>query len=128
MSWNLRQIAVPMPPMPPVTYATLLMVFSLPDLSDRSAFARECHAHAAADAQRRQTLLCAAPLHLVQQAYQDATSGCADRVAQGDRAAVDVDLRRIPAHFLVDGAGLRGERLVDFHHVQVGRFPVGLRK
>jgi hypothetical protein len=26
MSWNLRQIAVPMPPIPPVTYATFFFV------------------------------------------------------------------------------------------------------
>jgi hypothetical protein len=61
----------------------------------------------------------------VQQRHQDAAAGRADRVADGDGAAVDVDLAGVPAHFLVDGAGLGGEGFVDLEQVQVGRLPAG---
>ena len=54
-------------------------------------------AHAAADAQRRQALLGVALLHLVQQRDQHARAGGADRVADGDRAAVHVHLARCPS-------------------------------
>ena len=64
-------------------------------------------AHAAADAQGGETLLGIALLHFVQQRHQHARAGGADGVADRDRAAVDVDLGRIPAEVLVDRAGLR---------------------
>src|SRR5215470_5564220 len=102
MSWNLRQIAVPMPPIPPVTYASLPILASF-QLIGCSAFHRQCHTHAAADAKRRQPLLRTVPLHLMQQAHQDATSGRADGMAERDRTTVDVDLRGVPTHLLVDG-------------------------
>ena len=44
-------------------------------------------------------------------------------MADRDRAAVDVDLGHVPAHFLVHRAGLCGEGLVDLEQVQVGRAP-----
>src|SRR6185437_6915520 len=71
------------------------------------------NAHAAADAERCEALLGVALLHLVEQRRQDARAGCADRMADGDGAAIDVDLGGIPGEILVDGAGLRGEGLVD---------------
>src|SRR5438034_3362884 len=40
-----------------------------------------------------------------------------------DGAAIDVDLRRIPAEVLVDGTSLRGEGLVGFHEIEVGDVP-----
>ena len=61
-------------------------------------------AHAAADAQRGQALLGVALLHLVQQRGQHARARGADRVADGDGAAVDVHLGGVPAHVLVDRA------------------------
>src|SRR5205807_6613632 len=63
--------------------------------------------HAAADAKRCETFLGIAPRHPVEQRHQDAASCCPDRVAERNRAAIDVDLARVPTHFLVDGAGLR---------------------
>ena len=47
-------------------------------------------------------------------------------MADGDGAAIDVDDRRIPAHVLVDGAGLRGEGLVGLDEVEVVDLPAGL--
>ena len=57
------------------------------------------HAHAAADAERGEALLGAGTLHLVQQGGEDPRAGRADRVADGDGAAVDVDLGRVETQF-----------------------------
>src|SRR4051794_9159594 len=62
-------------------------------------------AHAAADAQRGEALLGVALLHLVQQGHQHARAGCADRMADRDCAAVNIDLAGIPAEVLIDRAG-----------------------
>src|SRR5580658_1252849 len=69
-------------------------------------------AHAAADAQRGEALFGIPLLHLIEQRHQHAGSRRADWVADGDGAAVDVDLTGIPAEVLVDGAGLGGKRFV----------------
>ena len=58
---------------------------------------RQRHAHAAADAQRSQALLRAAPLHFVQQRHEDAAALRADRMTDRDRAAVDVGFGKIDA-------------------------------
>ena len=42
----------------------------------------------------------------------------ADRVAERDRAAVDVDLVPVEAELATVGEGLRGERLVDLDQVE----------
>ena len=52
--------------------------------------------------------------------------GGADRMADGDRAAVDVHDRRIPAHVLVDGERLRGESLVGLDEIEILDLPAGL--
>ena len=51
-------------------------------------------AHAAADAERGQAVALVAALELVDQGAEDHRAGRAERVAHGDRAAVDVDLLR----------------------------------
>jgi transposase-like protein len=79
-----------------------LLVFPL------SALDAYRHTHAAADAQRRQTLPGIAPRHLVQQSDQNTRSRCTDRMADGDRAAIHVHLRGVPAHLLVHRASLGG--------------------
>src|SRR6516162_1920589 len=84
------------------------------------------HAHAAADAQRRKALPGVAPLHLEQQGVEDTGARGADRMADGDGAAVDVDLLRVPAKTLVDRAGLGGEGLVRLDQVEVLDGPTGL--
>src|SRR6266704_2772058 len=85
-----------------------------------------CDAHAAADAQRGEALLGIALLHLVQQRDQHTGAGSADRVADRDRTAVDVDLGSIPAEILVDRTGLRGESLVGLDQIEVADVPAGL--
>src|SRR5579871_828093 len=104
---------VPMPPMPPVTYATRCVINLLryryeaptghlfPCLmrdvdtpraeSARRARAslrtldRQRDAHAAADTQRRQTLLRIALLHFVQQRNENPAARCTDRMADRNR-------------------------------------------
>src|SRR5215510_8147251 len=78
----------------------------------------ERDAHAAADAERGQALVRIALLHLVQQRDEHTGARGADRVAEGDGAAVDVDLAGVPAEVLVDGAGLGGEGLVGLDQVE----------
>ena len=57
----------------------------------------KCHRHPepAADAQRREAELRAAPPHLVKQRHDDAGTGRADGMPERDRAAVDIDAGRI---------------------------------
>src|SRR5487761_2342599 len=93
-----------------------------------SAFDTECNAHATPDAQRGDALPGIAALHFVQQRHQNAAAGRTNRVTDRDRTAVDVDLARVPAHLVVDGAGLRGEGFVDLEQVEVLRLPAGARQ
>ena len=71
-------------------------------------------------------LLRARALHLVQQGGQDARAGRADRVADGDGAAVDVDLGRIEAQLAHHAERLGGEGLVGLDQVEVADLPAGL--
>src|SRR4051794_20089838 len=117
-----RQTAVPIPPMPPVTKAILcfsclsvspaalalvrvldtvtVLIFPLVSLwfaaamlaPRGSALDGKGHAHAASDTQRRESLPRVAPHHFMDQRHQDAAARCADRMPEGDGAAVDVDL------------------------------------
>src|SRR5450759_5189786 len=83
-------------------------------------------AHAAADAQSGEALLGIALLHFMQQRHQHARAGCADWMAERDRAAVDVDLGGIPAEVLVDRAGLRREGFIGLDQVEIADVPAGL--
>ena len=82
-------------------------------------------AHPAADAQRRQSLLRIAARHFVQQRDQHARARGADRMADRDRAAVDVDDVGVPAEVLVDRQRLRGESLVGLDEFEVFDLPAG---
>src|SRR3954465_673665 len=88
----------------------------------------EGDAHAAAYAQRCKPPLGVALLHFVKQRDQDAAARGADRMAEGDGAAIDVDLARVPTHLAVHSYSLRGERFVDLHQIQVLRLPSGARE
>src|SRR5690606_8255050 len=73
----------------------------------------------AAAAQRGRTDPAAATLQLQRQVQQDPRSGHADRVAERDRAAVDVDLVRVQAQLLGRRQTDGREGLVDLDQVQV---------
>src|SRR5262249_62069742 len=47
-------------------------------------------------------------------------------MAERDRPAVDVDLPGVPAEVLVDGAGLRRERLIGLDQIEIAYVPPGL--
>ena len=145
-----------MPRVPPVTTATLDIIPSYPDrfmlyspapesrcrsrtASGRPrlvpvgtgpaaglALNRQGDAHAAADAQRGETFLRAALLHLEQKRRQNARAGCTDWMADGDGAAIDVHDRRIPTHVLVDGDRLRREGFVGLDKIKILDLPSGL--
>src|SRR5262245_55070658 len=109
-------MAWPMPRVPPVTNATRVIFDFLPFSRSRlneilgranagrgfllscnakcdgpTSIALDAHgnAHAAADAQGGKSLLGVAPLHLEQQRVEHARAGSADRMPNGDGAAVD---------------------------------------
>ena len=78
-----------------------------------------CDGAAAAEAQRGETVAALAATELVQQRRHDPGAARADRMAERDRAAVDVDLRPVEAELAAVGERLRGERLVDLDQVEV---------
>src|SRR5271157_2350649 len=71
----------------------------------RSAFDGQRNAHAAADAQSRETFFGVAATHFMQKGNEDTGARGAYRMADGDGAAVDVDLGRVPAKLAVDRNG-----------------------
>src|ERR1044071_2887950 len=81
---------------------------------------------AAADAGGGEAVAAAAALQLVQRRQDEARARSAERVAQGDCAAVDVRLRAVEPQLLLDGEVLAGESLVDLHEVYVRELQVRL--
>ena len=76
---------------------------------------------AAAEAERRETRLRTAILHRVKKCRQNARAAGADRVAQRDRAAVDVHAIPVPAQPLAVGECLRRERFIRLDEIVVAR-------
>ena len=73
---------------------------------------------AAAEAQRREAVAALPARELVEQRRHDPGPARADRVAERDRPAVDVDLVPVEAELPAIGEGLGGERLVDLDQVE----------
>src|SRR3954452_16069674 len=121
-------MASPIPRVPPVTTATRAIFFFLRGWTGSCSITGDGQgdAHAAADAQGGKTLFRVPLLHFMQQGDQDTGARRADRMAESDGAAIDVHLRRVPAHVLVDGAGLGGESLVRLDQVEIVHRPAGL--
>src|SRR5207248_2240791 len=84
-------------------------------------FQHHRHALTAADAHRLQAPLLVVELQRVDQRAGDPGAGHAERVADRDRAAVDVELvaERVDAEVARRRDDLRRERLVDLHEVDV---------
>ena len=66
-----------------------------------------------------------APLQFVDQRAEDHRAGGAERMAERDGAAVDVDLGRIEIERLQIAQHHRGERLVDLEQIDVGERHAG---
>src|SRR5262245_32123624 len=92
----------------------------------RLALEEDGHAHAARDAEGRETALRAAALHLVEQGRGDTRSGRPDRMPERDRAAVDVDAGEVEREVARARNDLRRERLVQLDQVDVGEPAVRL--
>src|ERR1700682_6619989 len=130
-------MARPIPRVPPVTTATLAMVSSRYYWPHAFAacgppypialIARDTHRnpHPPTDAQGGEALLGVALLHLVEQGDENPRDRGADRVAERDRPAIDVELVGIEAQIFTDRAGLRGEGLVGLDEVGVADRPAG---
>src|SRR5215203_2655551 len=73
---------------------------------------RQGYSPAPTDAQGRETLLGIAAVPFEQQGGENARARCADGMADGNGAAIDVHLGGIPAHILVYGTGLGGEGFI----------------
>src|SRR5215467_2681833 len=71
----------------------------------------------AADAHRRERVSAAGPLELEQRLDGQDGTGSADRMAEGDAAAVGVRLVRWQPELADDGQRLRGEGLIDLEHI-----------
>src|SRR5260221_591877 len=80
----------------------------------------------AADAHGDQRVALLRALELVERLHRQDRAGGADRMAERDRAAVRVDLRRVEAEVLGHRHRLHGERLVRLDDVHVGRLEPGL--
>jgi len=79
---------------------------SWPFGSGRAAFEERRLALPDADAQRGEAVAPTAPAELVQERHDEARARHSERVAERDRPAVDVHLRRIEAELAHDGERL----------------------
>src|SRR5581483_2413705 len=78
----------------------------------------------AADAEGGEAEMGIAALHLVQEGDEDTGAAGADRVAEGDGAAVDVDLLGVEAKLTHHGHALRRERLVRLHQIKLAHIDI----
>ncbi len=81
-----------------------------------------------ADAHRDHAQLAAATAELVQQRGRQLRARAAERMAEGDCAAIDVQLVVCDAELAPAIDGLRGERLVDLEQVDVRDAEPALRQ
>src|SRR5439155_21435393 len=89
-----------------------------PSLSPRLSLEESSLPLADADAECREAVPAAAAPKLVQQRHDEARAGHPERVAECDRAAVDVHIFRIQAQLTDDHEALRGEGLVQLDEVE----------
>src|SRR5207344_3039820 len=110
-------IARPIPRIPPVTSTTWPVMSPML----RSPLFKPSCGGSAVDVQEQGLALAAAAAELEGQVQRDPGAGGSDRVAHGDRAAVDVDVARVDPQVLHRLQRHRRERLVDLVEVDVLR-------
>src|SRR3954454_16672958 len=81
-----------------------------------------------ADADRGDAIAAAAALELVRERGEDARAAGAERVADGDRAAIGVDALGIDRPLVDAGERLRRERLVELDDLDVFPSDTGARE
>src|SRR5690606_25264479 len=100
-SLRARAVAAPIPRLPPVTTANLVIPspqrFPEQPLCGRLPFHTQGNAHAAANAQGGKTFTGITAAHLEKQGRQHARPGRTNWVTDGDRASVHIDDVRVPA-------------------------------
>src|SRR5262245_32802833 len=89
------------------------------------AFEDRRQALADADAHRRDPVAAAAAAELVKEGGGEAGAGAAERVAEGDRAAVDVEPLLVDPELADAGEDLRGEGLVELDQVDLVELEAG---
>src|ERR1044071_908658 len=101
-------------------------VIGTPFRFEVSALDGHRHGVAAAEAERGQPTARVPALHLVEHRRQKARARLPDGVPERDRAAVDVDLRRVEPELADDGDGLHREGFVQLDEVNLVERPPGL--
>src|SRR4029077_18037844 len=123
-------VAAPRPDPPPVTIAAcpLMSIFLPPgNLVFRlSILDQKRDPLPAADASRRDAIAQVRPFQLARQGHGEAHAGRAERMADRDCAAVDVELVLVEIERTRAGHHLRTERLVDLEAGDVGYCQAGL--
>src|SRR5436853_6218684 len=76
-------------------------------------------AHAAANAHRHHSVSSVASLQFAQDRCGQLCSRAAERMTEGNRAAIDVDLIRVKLEHLDYGERLRGESFVQFDQIDL---------
>src|SRR5438034_8515118 len=100
---------MPSPPITPIRYsATVCLLLLRVGVLDENR-----DALAAADARRGYAVAPAALVQFADEREDEPRPGGTERVAERDRAAVDVDLPPVELELLLAREVLRGERLVD---------------
>src|SRR5690242_5947860 len=84
-----------------------------------NVFENPCRAHAAAHTHSHDAVASIAAFEFTDDASRELCAGAAQRVSEGDRAAVGIDLVRVQATFFDDRQRLRGEGFVEFEDVDV---------
>lgn len=67
--------------------------------------------------------MCTTALHFMQERDQNATARRANRMTEGDRAAIHIDAFAVPAQFVADGQRLDGKSFVSFNQIKVVDIP-----
>src|SRR5438270_11332170 len=114
MKLILFSVAFILPPSAFILSSAPSLAVGLPLGSESDALEDDGDALTAADAGRGEAVATAAALEFVKGREHESSARRAERVAEGDCAAVDVRLRAVEAEFTFDGEVLAGEGLVDF--------------
>src|SRR5712672_1835285 len=113
-----KRAPAPCPPISPMCILAGTLRFC-PPYDRLDSFNDRCGAHAAADAQRYQRGRLVGAFEFVEHGAEDHRAGGAERMAERDRAAIDVDLGVVDVERLDVAQHHRSKRLVQFEQIDV---------